>query len=674
MILPGDGSIDSLLRMARNNNINNNTFQKPTLQPKSGLRSPRKHLLQAPVLQVVYASTIKDRYLFLFSDLLLICKPIMDESIIVSSPINPDSESRSRFKSTESSLFQIKNIVELAQMTLFLSREDQPSFDNRHSMNNSPGATGSGVGAASGSDKISGGGVRQSLPAPRKMHPMLVTALRKFQTSAESGVAYLIDKNVLIQEPLSIAGFLFKTPDLSRRQLGYYLSDRNNNDIYEAFLNCFRLVGLRLDEALRILLTTFRLPSQWENIEYIIEQFAKKWHDANQNVIKFHEDMVVKVIVAMLFLNAEIWYDASKERDVFWFARERKEREDRLRLLRRGSIDVHKHRGSVAFEPLHYITSVRTKGSRRPTVEDFLERWKYYDQYELVEAEFLEEMYRSIVAERLETGWDTRPGKTEEQETDIVITVDANQLPSRLTRNVPCLPIRISIPSPDPGLQIKLRGQDLLCQPNILDFSQSAVQSFTVTGHTLGRTSLMFIKSGFNAGRYVSPTLPRTKSIVVERLFMRYTFQIGFYPVEQPDHVEAQIMHKYTFSVENEEERKLWIDYLKQLCGRVSVGPFEARPMASRMSCEEKVGLQVLRDVLLAEDVRKHSMVRYSLFNKAGTPARNSEDKEKDKSEEATLLPSTTHAVTKRGHEIVHLVVQNALVPRMLGFLKQQIQ
>ncbi|OAD66007.1 hypothetical protein PHYBLDRAFT_98007, partial [Phycomyces blakesleeanus NRRL 1555(-)] len=425
----------------------------------------RKHLLQAPVLQVVYASTIKDRYLFLFSDLLLICKPIMDESIIVSSPINPDSESRSRFKSTESSLFQIKNIVELAQMTLFLSREDQPSFDNRHSMNNSPGATGSG------------------------MHPMLVTALRKFQTSAESGVAYLIDKNVLIQEPLSIAGFLFKTPDLSRRQLGYYLSDRNNNDIYEAFLNCFRLVGLRLDEALRILLTTFRLPSQWENIEYIIEQFAKKWHDANQNVIKFHEDMVVKVIVAMLFLNAEI---------------------------------------CVAFEPLHYITSVRTKGSRRPTVEDFLERWKYYDQYELVEAEFLEEMYRSIVAERLETGWDTRPGKTEEQETDIVITVDANQLPSRLTRNVPCLPIRISIPSPDPGLQIKLRGQDLLCQPNILDFSQSAVQSFTVTGHTLGRTSLMFIKSGFNAGRYVSPTLPRTKSIVVERLFMRYTFQIGF--------------------------------------------------------------------------------------------------------------------------------------------------
>ncbi|KAI9014546.1 hypothetical protein CLU79DRAFT_766317 [Phycomyces nitens] len=646
MILPGDGSIDSLLRMAQGNN-------KPVLQPKNGLRSPRKHLLQAPVFQVVYANTIKDRYLFLFSDLLLICKPIMDESIIINTPVNTDSESRSRCRSTESSLFQIKNIVELSQITLFLSREDQPTLDNRSSM-------------------VAGG--RQSLPAPRKMHPMLVTALRKFETSAESGVAYLIDKQVLTEDPLSIANFLFNTPDLSRTQLGHYLSDRRNGAIYEEFLNCFRLVGLRLDEALRILLTTFILPSQWESIEYIIEQFAKKWHDSNQNVIKFHEVMVVKVIVAMLFLNAEVWYDASSDRDVFWFARERKEREDRMRLLRRGSVDIHKHRGSVAFEPLHYISSMRTKGPRRPTVEDFLDRWKYYDQYELVEAEFLEEMYRSIMAERLETGWDSRSGDGDEQEDDSVITVDVHQLPSRLTKNVPCLPIRISIPSPDPGLQIKLRGQDLVCQPNILDFSQSAVQSFTVTGHTLGRTNLMFIKSGFNAGRYVSPTLPRTKSIVVERLFMRYTFQIGFYPVERSLLGEPQTMDRCTFSVENEEERHIWVDYLKRLCGRVSIGPSDSRPIPSRMSREEKVGLQVLREVLLAEDIRKHSIVRYSLFNKTGGPARNSDDQEQDKTEERTLLPSATHAVTKRGHEIVHLVVQNALVPRMLGFLKQQVQ
>ncbi|KAI9495988.1 Sec7 domain-containing protein, partial [Zychaea mexicana] len=528
-----------------------------TAKPRLERPPPRSHILQTPVFQVVNANTVKDRYLFLFNDLLIICKPIMDENIIVGDH-HSAKEARYRFRPNENSLFQVKNIVELSKLTLYLSRDDQqkPSVS--------------------------------LAAAPRKMHPLLASALRKFETNPDAAIAYLVDKSVLANEPLSIANFLFKTPDLCRHQLGDFLADPKNSDIYDAFLDCFRMVALRLDEALRILLMTLRLPSKWEALEYVIERFSKKWHDANQNVVKFHEDMVVKVVVAMLFLNAEWWYDASSELDVFWSAREHKERRDRQRLTRRASM------------------------------------------YILVSFDFLRDMYNSIAHERLETGWDNDVEASDAPEQDTIITVTPYRFPTRLTRSVPSAPITISIAAPDPGLQIKLRGQDIECHPNVLDFSDSCIQTFTITGHTLGRTSLMFIKSGPHASRYVSPTLPRTKSIVVERPFMRYTFQIAFSHVDMrlpptaaaaaanavttpttataaagsnttPGTTEApsgavtgkdddktiaaaagttdeqepkspvMVRRKYIFSVETEQERTEWISWLKTLSGHVHV-------------------------------------------------------------------------------------------------------
>ncbi|KAI8638133.1 hypothetical protein BD408DRAFT_423506 [Parasitella parasitica] len=731
---------------------------------------PRQHLLHTPVFQVVNANTVKDRYLFLFSDLLLICKPIMDENIIVSSSSkrNSQEKNRYRFRPNEHSLFQVKNIVQLGQLTLHISKEDLYNASNSGPTTVDIGPNG-----------------RPILPPARKIHPIMASALRKFETNAKLGIEYLIDKGVLTNDPLSIANFLFKTPDLNRRQLGYYLSDLKNSDVYDAFLECFRLVGLRLDEALRILLTTFRLPSNWEALEYLIERFAKKWHDANQNVIKFHEDMVVKVVVAMLFLNAEFWYDATSERDVFWYARELKERQDRQAKRKMSVMDYQRPntvqkpstsattasrpRQSVAVEPLHYIMSLRARGNSQPSLNDFLERWDYYDQYRLVPREFMEEMYKSIGEERLETGWDNKTGRriqstqdggvgrpktvspsVQQGSQDVVITVTPHRLPTRLTKGLASNPITISIPAPDKGLQIKLRGQDLAFEPNVLDFSNSCIQTFTITGNTLGRTSLMFIKTGENAGNYVSPTLPRTKSVVVERPFMRYTFQIGFKHVDHDkdkkkmlieeeegtrkkeddtnmksvkksrnatrrnrdekehdgdgdgDDEEAErpimVNRKYTFSVETEEERIQWLETLKKLSGYVNEDRNEKSvSQLHSMSSEARVALQVLKEVLLADEVKKGTARTSSSKNTtasangnalANSPSSEYEDKHgramrlllpKKKEEDRNAVVTTTttsttaNVVTKRGHEIVKLVVQNSMVPLVLGFLKSQI-
>lgn len=794
--------------------------QQQNQNPKPLPSPPRKHLLQTPVFQVVNANTVKDRYLFLFDDLLLICKPIMDENIIVSSSArNSIEKNRYRFRPNENSLFQVKNIVQLGQLSLYISKDDYRSSTTKRPSNNTV--------------EIGPDG-RPILPPARKIHPIMASALRKFETNANLGIQYLVDKGVLTNDPLSIANFLFKTPDLNRRQLGYYLSDDRNSDVYDSFLECFRLVGLRLDEALRILLTTFRLPSNWEALEYLIERFAKKWHDANQNVIKFHEDMVVKVVVAMLFLNAECWYDATSERDVFWYARELKERQDRQAKRKMSVIDYHRNntmpviqsklsssattshslarsttssssmehhnRQSVTVEPLHYITSLRAHGSKQPSLEEFLDRWNYYDQYHLVPREFMEEMYKSIMEERLETGWDNKTGRRIQTPTttqnhipggvgrpkvvspsiqqgsqDVVITVIPHRLPTRLTKGMASDPITISIPAPDAGLQIKLRGQDLGFEPNVLDFSNSCIQTFTITGNTLGRTSLMFIKTGENAGNYVSPTLPRTKSVVVERPFMRYTFQVGFKHVdhgstnnekemdkkkmlmeeevgqrkkeqdtsnkyvkksrvatrrgrEEKEHDEDEeedserrdtnmVNRKYTFSVETEEERVEWLEALKRLSGHVNAERNEASiARLHNMNSESRVALQVLKEVLLADEVKKgtartkgsttagssaNSIVTSNNLaannnnnNEGGSvnepnldlyddkhgrtmklllPKKKVNEDDRNSIITTTSTSTTANVVTKRGHEIVKLVVQNSMVPLVLGFLKNQI-
>lgn len=85
---------------------------------------PRKLILHAPVLQVVNANTVKDRYLFLFSDLLLITKPIIYDDA-QGEPVPP----------TLDTSFIIKSVVELKQIKVLAAQDatSSASSDKRRS-------------------------------------------------------------------------------------------------------------------------------------------------------------------------------------------------------------------------------------------------------------------------------------------------------------------------------------------------------------------------------------------------------------------------------------------------------------------------------------------------------------------------------------------------------------
>ncbi len=93
---------------------------------------------------------------------------------------------------------------------------------------------------------------------------LIATATEQFNTKPTKGVSYMQECGLLKTppEPPEIARFMRQNPHLDKKQMGEYISNRKNLVILEAFCNSFDFRGVRIDEALRQFLETFRLPGR----------------------------------------------------------------------------------------------------------------------------------------------------------------------------------------------------------------------------------------------------------------------------------------------------------------------------------------------------------------------------------------------------------------------------
>lgn len=217
----------------------------PTMTTTAGLldRPPRRLLLSSPVLQVVNANTVKDRYLLLFTDMLVIAKPLLEDHVLTGEPVPPNLDSH----------FLVKSVVECKQLKL--TAEDDPAED-----------------AASASK--SGG-------ASQKKHPLLVAFVDRFANDPARAIASLVSKGGLTNDGPTIANLLYRNPDLNRNQLGMYLSDRHQRHVLRAYIDRFRFAGVRIDDALRLFLMSVRLPFDSKAADYVIGVLAQMWAEAN---------------------------------------------------------------------------------------------------------------------------------------------------------------------------------------------------------------------------------------------------------------------------------------------------------------------------------------------------------------------------------------------------------
>lgn len=121
---------------------------------------PRKLLLHTPVLQVVNAHTVKDRHLFLFTDLLLITKPLIEDDPVTGAPLPV----------TLDTSFLVKSVVELDHLHV-LAASDPVEHRERD----------------------------------QKRHPLLLTFIDRFANDPKKAIGALIQRGNLSNDAQTIA-------------------------------------------------------------------------------------------------------------------------------------------------------------------------------------------------------------------------------------------------------------------------------------------------------------------------------------------------------------------------------------------------------------------------------------------------------------------------------------
>ncbi|GAA5907020.1 uncharacterized protein JCM6883_006113 [Sporobolomyces salmoneus] len=223
---------------------------------------PRKLLLHTPVLQVVNANTVKDRYLFLFTDLLVIAKPLIAEHPLTGEPIPPSLDSQ----------FLVKSVVE--SRNLKISATEDSSEDSTISSNTS-----------------------------KKRHPLLIAFIDRFANEPSRAIASLVQKGGLTGDGPTISNLLFKNTDLNRNQLGAYLANPNHRHVLRSYIERFRFGGVRIDDALRLFLMSVRFPPQDRKAaEYVLGVLANVWAETNVSS-GFDPSLAFSLIVSILRLS-----------------------------------------------------------------------------------------------------------------------------------------------------------------------------------------------------------------------------------------------------------------------------------------------------------------------------------------------------------------------------------
>lgn len=148
---------------------------------------------------------------------------------------------------------------------------------------------------------------RETLREQRARKKIIIRGATKFNENPKSGIAFLASQGI-IENPddaHSVAKFLRGTTRISKAVLGDYISKKSNDQVLEAFLDRFDFSGKRVDEALRDLLNSFRLPGESPLIERIVTVFSAKYCANTTPEGIADKDAVFVLTYAIIMLNTD---------------------------------------------------------------------------------------------------------------------------------------------------------------------------------------------------------------------------------------------------------------------------------------------------------------------------------------------------------------------------------
>ncbi|KAI8810189.1 Sec7 domain-containing protein [Cladochytrium replicatum] len=183
----------------------------------------RALLLEGPASQVIGSgNAAKERYLFLFNDVLVITKLVHD---------NHDGDPA----------VLVKVVTELWRVSVGPYTEKNAWYSNLD-------------------------------------HPFLGKIIRQFNDGPAKCIGWLLSNSVVQSTSSSIAFFLHGAPGLIKREVSRILTANENTSILKAYFAQFDFSVLpRLDDAIRVLLMSFPLPQDAVALDHMLQLFAEVW-------------------------------------------------------------------------------------------------------------------------------------------------------------------------------------------------------------------------------------------------------------------------------------------------------------------------------------------------------------------------------------------------------------
>ncbi|KAF2994489.1 GDP/GTP exchange factor for ARF [Curvularia kusanoi] len=162
-------------------------------------------------------------------------------------------------------------------------------------------------------DRLDDEPVTEGYPSPEELRQqrlrkdIIIRGATKFNEKPKAGIAFLVSQGIIsdADDPKAIAEFVKGTTRVDKKVLGEFISKRDNEPILEAFMKLFEFRGLRLDEALRLLLHSFRLPGESALIERIVTVFSEEYYNAAQPEEIANKDAIFVLTYAVIMLNTD---------------------------------------------------------------------------------------------------------------------------------------------------------------------------------------------------------------------------------------------------------------------------------------------------------------------------------------------------------------------------------
>lgn len=147
----------------------------------------------------------------------------------------------------------------------------------------------------------------ESLRDQRARKAIIIKGATKFNEKPKAGIAYLASQGIIKDpdDPQCIAEFIKGTTRVDKKVLGEFISKKGSEGILNAFISLFDFAGQRLDEALRQLLHSFRLPGESALIERIITDFSEQYFNKAQPEGIANKDAIFVLTYAVIMLNTD---------------------------------------------------------------------------------------------------------------------------------------------------------------------------------------------------------------------------------------------------------------------------------------------------------------------------------------------------------------------------------